>query len=410
VSFSIQSAPLAAVDGPAIDVLLAQEERWFVERKESAEIEALAKEIASFANSDGGWVLVGVTDDGEPPEKPPEGATAKLVADPQQWLGQKLRAWLDPLPLFEATTWPWCDRELVVIRIWRSALGAIVHTGQGVIYERGASEAVPIRSQVRLRELAQRRDEAVNAARMRLAVRSSLPALDTALVVPRDGVQTPIYGYAAVVRMTPLELALPAFRPVALSERAATESCDGVVDLLSRFGAETYGNFSEHLKGARAGLRPRPFQRGFATTARVEFDPGQGSSDIFAVTYAADAGGALGARLARRIQGSVPGEDLDAAVVADEWLTPSLALLAAKLEHHYVPCVTLLDVWIGCSTRRLSWQEPAPGGELGSGSVSGWIQAGAELEIPAEPDGVAEVAWQWTRDLARHAHIPVYES
>lgn len=58
MAFSIQKSLLRAGDESAARELVAQEERWWVERKQEAHVEALAAEIASFANSDGGWLLV----------------------------------------------------------------------------------------------------------------------------------------------------------------------------------------------------------------------------------------------------------------------------------------------------------------------------------------------------------------
>jgi hypothetical protein len=159
--------------------------------------------------------------------------------------------------------------------------------------------------------------------------------------------------------------------------------------------------------------RPRPFQRGFSTTAEIDFDFdfGSGHRDRIAARYAADAGGAIGVTLRRRHDGrQVPGVDLDAAVVANEWLVPVLSLLGAKLERHYIPCAALLDVWVGSSSRTFRWSDDAPGGEKGDGMMSGWIQAGGTLEIPAAGDAVANIAWAWTRDLARHAGVSVYDS
>jgi hypothetical protein len=402
------------VDDEAMRLLLAQQERWLVERKRQAEIEDLAKEIASFANSDGGWVLVGVEDDGGPVAAPPEGATAKLFAAPQHWLGQKLGRWLDPIPAFEADIRQIHERDVVVIRVWRSTQAPIVHTGKGTVYERSAEAAVPISAQERLRELAARRDDAERDAGLRLSQPGALPALASRLGAPPRRPETS-EALAVVVRLTPVGYVPEAFERVALGQAAIEEAFDELRELFVAFGRRAYTNFGDRVPRELDDSVLHPFQRGFAVALFQALDLGHGYHDRHSATYAADAGGVLGVRLARSVTTQeTGGQDLDCRVVADEWLAPALRLLAARLTAHYVPGPVKADLWmLGCAGKRLVWHSPdaqdaVQTGTFGNGQ-RGWIQASADLQLADEAPDLLEVASRWTRDLAREAGITVFE-
>lgn len=411
MTFSLQTSPIIAVDDAAVQTMMDQQERWLVERKEIAEIADLAKEVASFANTDGGWILIGVQDRGDVSEREPEGATAKLFADPHHWLGQKLRSWLDPVPAFDADTRTRSGRTLAVIRVWRSERAPIVHAGQGVIYERGAAEAIPIRSHERLRDMASRRDEALRHTASRVGAPSTVPAIDPRLGVPTVPNASLVRDLTVILRLTPLQVVDAAFEQVALSATSAAKSVQDARDLLLRFGRRSYGNFSESVARDSHNLKPRPFQRGFATRASVDLNFGPGLVDCQSATYAADAGGVLGVSLRRRVTTtSAGGLDLDATVVATEWLTPSMQLLSDRLTEHYTPGDVRFDLWIaGLNGQRFRWGQDAPGGERGTGEAHGWIQAHTDFSVPASPGRLADAAWRWTRDLARLAGLPVFE-
>ena len=395
-------------------ILLAQQERWLVERKRQAEIEDLAKEIASFGNTDGGWLLVGVEDKGGPVEAPPEGATAKLFATPQHWLGQKLPRWLDPIPTFEADVRQVDDHDVVVVRVWRSTQAPIVHTGKGTIYERGAEAAVPIVSQERLRELTGRREDAERDAAQRLSSRGALPAVTARLGVPPVD-PTAADAITVVVRVTPIAFVPEAFEPVALGKDAVEDAFDELRSVFVSFGRRAYGNFGDRVPRQLDGTLLRPFQRGFAIVLSEPLDFGHGYRDDHSATYAADAGGVIGVRLARRVTThETGGQDIDSEVVAAEWLAPMLRLLAGRLTAHYVPGPVRADSWIlGLNGRQFEWRAPEAeqtpvAGSFGDGR-RGWIQASADLELGTEATDMLEVAWRWTRDLAREAGVAVFE-
>lgn len=410
MTFSIQNSPLEAVDEAVLALLIDQQERWLVERKVSAEIGDLAKEIASFANTDGGWVLVGITDDGGVAPGEPNGQTKKLFGDPHQWLGQKLRSWLDPMPVFDADIRERDGQTVVVIRVWRSERAPIVHTEQGVVYERGASEAIGIRSQERLRAMTARREAFVAEARARVAAPSSLPLIDRALGVVSAANSSLVHDeLRVIVRVTPLQVVEEAFARIALGRAATEASIDDVVNAAKRFGARAYGNFDDSVTAKAVDLRPTIRQRGFSTRLTVNFDFGMGQSDRLSVAYAADAGGVLGLSMRRRQNpiGTLSG--LVAEDVAEQWLAPAIALLLERLAAHHSPGDVRLDGWIlGLGGRALRWGENARGGKHGSASVDGFVQAHADVSTPLSDEAVADIAWDWTRDLGRAAGLSLF--
>src|SRR4051794_15760316 len=84
-------------DARALRELVAAPESESVERKRSADAMTLAKVVSAFANTSGGWLLLGVDDDGTLPGWRPKG-----TAHPRDWLRDVLENILDPLPNFEA--------------------------------------------------------------------------------------------------------------------------------------------------------------------------------------------------------------------------------------------------------------------------------------------------------------------
>jgi predicted HTH transcriptional regulator len=94
---SLRNLELSAVTEAVLRELIAEGETDMVERKAKPPKDGLGPTVASFANSGGGWILLGVANDGSL-----VGFRAPGRAEPQDWLSTALRKNLDPLPLFEA--------------------------------------------------------------------------------------------------------------------------------------------------------------------------------------------------------------------------------------------------------------------------------------------------------------------
>jgi hypothetical protein len=410
--FSVQRSPLSALDDDAaLEELLAQQERWLVERKQDAEIAAVAKEIASFANTDGGWLLIGVEDKDGPEGPVFRRPMDKLLQAPHHWLGQKLPSWLDPLPAFDAATVRRGADEVVVVRVWPAAQAPIVHRGSGVIYERGAEEAIPIKRLDRVRELVHRRNEAEHEAAVRLGVPGALPALASRLAVPNPQ-QPRADGLTFLVRLTPWAFVPEAFAPVALSHDAVDAASTDVRELLLAFGSRHYANWQDTV---RSQPRPRaePFQRGFSIRDAVTLDFGHGYKDNSDVVYAADAGGVIGMRLRRVVTSrEVGGLELHASVVSRQWLYPMVSRLADRLATRYAPGMVRFDLWaLGLGDKSFVWDASSPTtqGAFSGPYSRGWVQAHADVVLPATTGELADICDGWTADLAREAGIAVFE-
>lgn len=423
VPFSIQNSPLRAVDEAVARELIAQQERWWVERKQQLDIEKLAAEIASFANSDGGWLLLNIADHGDGPlPDEPTGALSKFFDAPQDWLGQKLRDQLDPLPAFEATALSVDGGELGIVRVPRSPLAPVLATATGVLYERGAAGKVRIKSVERVRELVSRREAERARGEGRLGAPSTLPEVDRRLGIPTSAPKA-TSALSITVRATPLAYDPPTFEPVALGQDAAGSSAALLNNLLVSFGHRVYGNATDHLRH-QAESSGTPTQRGYVMGQVLEHDYRHGDRLRLSATVVADAGGALGVRLERTqtLRQSMS-KDFSASTVQNEWLQPVLGFLAGQVLTHAGAGPMLFDLWItGLGEWQMDW-------DLGPGTVTRrpfgindsrtWIQAGAEAEptladlreanAEGAPHPLADVAARWTRDLGREAGFAIYE-
>lgn len=423
MAFSIQESPLRALDEAAALELIAQQERWWVERKQEPHVEALAEEIASFANSDGGWILLNIADRANRPiEAEPTGAMRKFADSPQDWLAQKLRGQLDPLPAFEAKTISVDGALLGVVRVPRSPLAPVLATATGVLFERGAGGKERIGRIDRVRELVARREDERRHAEARLGAPSTLPEIDRRLGVPSSIPPRSTGRLSVLVRATPVAFDPRAFEPVALGKDAAADAAALLPDLLTAFGQRAYGNVRHHLR--HADVHAAPMQRGFVMTTQLDLNLGYGDRLRIGATVVADAGGVVGVKLFReQTLKQQLHKGFSASALRDEWLLPVLDFLASQILAAYVSGPLLFDLWIrGLSDWELTW-DLAPVAQtqrqFGQDAARSWIQAGAEAECTldelrrARVEGslhpFIEVAGRWSRDVAREAGIAVYE-
>jgi predicted HTH transcriptional regulator len=118
------------------------------ERKESPPDEGMGPTIATFANSGGGWVLLGVRDDGTI-----AGFRVPGKAYPQDWLRGNLRVAVDPLPPFMAEARTIDGQDIVAIRVEASTQTPHLVKATGAIVVREHGGRNPIAPQARLMEL-----------------------------------------------------------------------------------------------------------------------------------------------------------------------------------------------------------------------------------------------------------------
>jgi hypothetical protein len=138
-----------------VDGLIAAGETE-VERKQDLPTDGLAPTVASFANTDGGWILLGVDNPGKPVG--------------YQWkdhVRDHLSGDIDPMPPFALAAVQHKGVTVGVIRVAPSSDAPHLVTKTGVLYVRVPGGKAPVADRRTLLELAQRARDAEETARYR---------------------------------------------------------------------------------------------------------------------------------------------------------------------------------------------------------------------------------------------------
>src|SRR4051794_18667380 len=105
------------LDEDAARRLVAHGEDLFVEfKQELPSRSGLGAAVASFANTLGGWLIVGIADD-----RTVVGWSPTPGTDMQSHIGNLLRNQVDPLPPFVAETRLLEGKQIAVIRVFESS-------------------------------------------------------------------------------------------------------------------------------------------------------------------------------------------------------------------------------------------------------------------------------------------------
>lgn len=394
--------------------LLAENETLFVEHKTDiakGEGYQLAKPVASFANTLGGWVLVGVKDGKPIPDwTPPRGGFVDSVR-------QRLEAQVDPVPSIAADVLPVGDGQIGVVRVYESADTPHILLSNGSVVVRepaqdaklgklGRYEATPIRSHIELAQLAQRGQEAERAAQGRFE-RDRLPLLEDALQYhwflgsSQNQVRTVLGGEgpAIVIRAAPLNMS-SRWREWSVSQAA--------VDALS-------GLVGDVLDGDVQTDEPEPHPSGIAVTARQsrgeQWTPGGHRTVAQVATAAVDAGGAIGLRLGFALQdgdGFVNDcRRLEDAGELEEIIAPLVSKLASTLaDAEHLGRFAMHVIWLAFGSLFLVDPENGQGGPPHS------LPGGGTLTIDglAETTELDDLVRRWAEELLRSAGISVWHT
>lgn len=161
---SIRRLALADLDEDTLRELVEHGEDLLVERKRTLpQSPGFGAAAASFANTLGGWILLGVGDD-----KKLHGYTKPRNLDLQSHLASVLRNESDPLPPFVADMRELDGTPLAVLRVFESTDPPHIVRGTGAVYVRSSKGKEPVDDHRTLLELARRGAEAEAAARERL--------------------------------------------------------------------------------------------------------------------------------------------------------------------------------------------------------------------------------------------------
>jgi hypothetical protein len=152
----IRRLAVADLDETALERLAAHGEDLFVERKRAIPNDGIGRTVAAFANSLGGWLLLGVANDGTPVGFSPPGR-----ADPQAYIGQLLAAEVDPLPPYLAAARQIKGIPILVVRVFESADTPHLLRATGALVLRTTRGTETVADQRLLLELARRGEEAL---------------------------------------------------------------------------------------------------------------------------------------------------------------------------------------------------------------------------------------------------------
>jgi len=243
--------------------MLDLDETLFVEHKRGAGEEGaygLVKAVAAFANTLGGWVLLGVHG-GKPLEEPADWALpdAPPLVD---FVRDHLRGEVDPLPPFEAKVMEHELGRIGVIRVYESSDTPHIAIRSGSVFVREVAgvrdatktgnpsagrqgerlhEVTQIRNRAQLLELAARGRAAADRAAGLVDPAHPLPLVSSYLpmdleALPKRGFQpVPSHKPAIVIRMVPLTLP-PRFQSWATTADCAAAVLSGVETLARRPG------------------------------------------------------------------------------------------------------------------------------------------------------------------------------
>lgn len=221
--------PDLIADPGLVQRLIDEGETLFVERKATDPKVGLGATVASFANMLGGWVLIGVANDGTVIGYKPKGR-----ADVQDHVRDLLRKQVYPLPPFAAVSVDVDNTTIGVVRVAESSDTPHI-TSEGVIYVRNPGGKHRVTDHRDILALARRGEDARVEAERRLY---GLPMVADAMKTPErifgDGPSQPDelgQLMEVLVRASPYMLG-GAFADRALSSTLAERARDVAVSLV----------------------------------------------------------------------------------------------------------------------------------------------------------------------------------
>lgn len=187
LNLSVLRSVLADVDEPFLRRLVAEGETRAVERKLKPTGIVLGEAASSFANTLGGWILLGVEDHvlagksaADQPAPQVEGWSPPGRVDVQDWVREQLRQQVDPIPPFAARMVDLAGRSVGVVRVYESVNTPHVVRRTGAVYVRGQGGKEPA-THADVAQLAAKGADAATRAIERLDLLPGLDSSDRAL-------------------------------------------------------------------------------------------------------------------------------------------------------------------------------------------------------------------------------------
>jgi Putative DNA-binding domain len=377
---------LATLSEAELRQLIAAGETYLVERKEARPSDGFGPTIAAFANSGGGWLLLGVDNDGAA-----VGFAVPGRAEAQDWLRDELRRDVDPLPPFAARPVTIDGQEIVVVRVQASSQAPHLIKRTGVVYVREHGGKQPISSQASLLALTVKPEQAQAEALNRL---TTFPLVRAALGPHPAGKpvnqQTRVADW--IVSATPLTVPT-SFRQRALSRSVVQTMGQRVIELLDQAGPP-----------GSSGVSARPAS---GSGSEVEGRNGATGDEAHLLI---DGGGVVVVRTRITQTRGV----CHVGTVADDILAPLIDLALSALSE----CGALGQVHLHLHVRITPTAEGAsPTLDLSTQHTTGVLHAppggeaffGGDVVLPVEPSDRPELAETWMREIARSAGIDWWE-
>jgi hypothetical protein len=376
---------LADATEETIRRLIEHGEDLLVERKrELPEPAKFGATVASFANTIGGWILLGINDDGSI-----AGYQIEPALDLQSHLGHLLRNEVEPVPPFATAVHNIDGASVGVVRVFESEDSPVLVRRTGAIYVRDAGGKQPLKDHRSLLELARRGERAREQASARLVGEE---LVNEVLLAP-DG-----HGYEnrttrpsadavrIVVRVAPLTIT-PYFADWPMSRHAAEECGAAAVALVG---------------GTHDGIPPEthpvePHGRAVVGSAKLPWGSrARGLCDT--ATVVAHSAGVAGTAITRAKRG---GNLMMLDTLVTEEIRPILDRLATMLTFAEAYGRALCDVWLVFPTDVEIYRalRNAPT----QTHVSG------EVVIPADTDEITALTDKWRREIERIVGISAFE-
>ena len=175
-------------DGTLRSLVEHGEDEW-VERKIAEPRAGFAPVVSAFANTAGGWLLLGVADRDE------AGAASVTDFKPygrahlQDWLRDKLANDLAAVPSFRAQAFAYEGKRIGVVRVPRSSVGPHF-MADGRVFVRENGRTLPVNSREQLDALYARASASLDDARQRLGTRGAAPVIEEAAAASQGGCRT----------------------------------------------------------------------------------------------------------------------------------------------------------------------------------------------------------------------------
>lgn len=420
---SFSSGSLADTTLPDLERMLRLDETLFVEHKRSIgsdkdSIYGLVSNVAAFANTLGGWLLIGVQD-GRPANAEPAWARpdAPSLVDTVRDL---LRTELDPVPAFEARILSHPDGPVGVVRVYESSDTPHISMRTGAVFIRevaGVSNAADprpagvgaqaervfratqVRSRAQLLDLSARGEKASDRVRQLMDPRHPLPLITDQLGLrfqPRsvDQVQPRTRERGSVfVRLAPYTL------PNTFRGWATTSSASAAV-----LGAGEQASGMLGLGNDWPAPHPSGVSVAIGETPAIKHTDGAGLGLPASVRVVIDGAGIAAAC----IELAPPEQSLRRSRVrldqlASGYVLPALHAAAALLESSHLPGRARCQIdLVGLPAAfMLEYQ--------GNREAGQWIPVTTDIALPATDAELLAVAQRAAYAYARSAGIPAWD-